>query len=59
MKRPEVIVEVEGFGSLSGELRQKIRDLLSGSQDPTLALRHSQSDTTTPVAHSQQPFMVS
>ena len=42
LRRPTVIVDVDGFSSLSEELCQEIRDLLSGTQDPTLALRHSQ-----------------
>ena len=41
LQRPEVIVEVDGFSSLTEPLQQEIRDLLSGTQDPTLALRHS------------------
>lgn len=41
--RPDVIMqEVEGYSSLSESLRQELRDLLSGTQDPLLALRHSQ-----------------
>ena len=38
---PEVIVrEVDGFSSLLQGLQQELRQLLSGTQDPTLALRH-------------------
>ena len=38
---PEVIVrEMEGFSSLLQAMQQELRQLLSGTQDPTLALRH-------------------
>lgn len=41
--QPDVIMqEVEGYSSLSESLQQELRDLLSGTQDPMLALRHSQ-----------------
>ena len=41
LQHPEVIVsEMEGYLSVSEELRQEIRTLLSATNDPTLLLRH-------------------
>lgn len=41
LQRPEVIIEIDGFRSLTEDIQQELRDLLSGTQDPTLLLRHS------------------
>lgn len=54
--RPDVIIqEVEGYSSLSESLQQELRDLLSGTQDPMLALRHSR---PAPVCATTLPSLV-
>lgn len=54
--RPDVIIqEVEGYSSLSESLQQELRDLLSGTQDPMLALRHSR---PAPVCATTSPSLV-
>ena len=56
LARPEVIMqEVEGYSSLSEGLREELRELLSGTQDPTLALRHSRPAPVPPQATPTSP----
>ena len=47
--------EVEGYSSLSEGLREELRELLSGTQDPTLALRHSRPAPVPPQATPTSP----
>jgi hypothetical protein len=54
VQRPELL-DTEGFSSLTEGLRQEIRDLLSGSEDPRLALRHPRPPLPQLVSHPQAP----